>query len=270
MTMNKLKAYTLFSSSKGNSTYISYGKDSFLIDAGASMKGISAAVESLGGGLKSLRGIFISHEHDDHTKGLKVIAKNCGLPIYTDPKCMNIISMHAPETEEWLVPTLAGDVVHIGDIKVTVYPTPHDSVRSFCYRIETAGGTLGYATDIGHISDEVQDAVFGCDSVLIESNYDPYLLENGPYPQFLKERIGGNRGHLSNTACACIAPVLARCGTRSICLAHLSENNNTPRLAFDATKERLNEYGVKLCGETFAGDLRLQVAGVAKITEITL
>lgn len=268
--MNKLKAYTLFSSSKGNSTYISYGKDAFLIDAGASMRAISTAVESLGGSLKKLRGIFVSHEHDDHTKGLKVISKNCGIPIYTDPKCMNLISMQAPAAEECLVPTLAGDVVHIGDIKVTVYPTPHDSVRSFCYRIETAGGSLGYATDIGHISDEVQDALFGCDSVLIESNYDPLLLQNGPYPKFLKERIDSARGHLSNAACACLAPVLARCGTRSISLAHLSETNNTPRLAFEATKERLNEYGVSLCGECFAGDLRLQVASVAQITEISL
>jgi len=225
---------------------------------------------SLGTELSAVKGIFISHEHGDHIKGLQIISKRFGIPIYTSAKCMDYISVNHPEAEKHLVDVTEGDTVHIGDIAVSIYPTPHDSVRSFCYRLQAGNTTLGYATDIGHISDEVQDAVFGCDSVLIESNYDPYLLENGPYPQFLKERIGGNRGHLSNTACACIAPVLARCGTRSICLAHLSENNNTPRLAFDATKERLNEYGVKLCGETFAGDLRLQVAGVAKITEITL
>ena len=268
--MTKLKAYTLFSSSKGNSTYISYGKDAFLIDAGASMKGISGAIEALGGSMGKLRGIFVSHEHDDHTKGLKVISKNLRVPIYTDPKCMALIGMNAPAAEEQLIPTLAGDVVHIGDIKITVYPTPHDSVRSFCYRIETPTESLGYATDIGHISEEVQDALFGCDSVLIESNHDTQLLQDGPYPQFLKARIGGQRGHLSNAACACLVPVLARCGTRSITLAHLSETNNTPKLAFDTNKKRLAEYGVTLCGEVFAGDLRLQVAGVNTITEITL
>ncbi len=268
--MNKLRAYTLFSSSKGNSTYVCYGKDSFLIDAGASMKGIGDAIESIGGALSGVRGIFVSHEHSDHTKGLEVISKKHGIPIYTDPKCMELIGISAPTAEEQLIPTLAGDIVHIGDIQITVYPTPHDSIRSFCYRIETPAGSLGYATDIGHISDEVQDALFGCDSVLIESNHDTELLKLGPYPSFLKARIAGQRGHLSNAACACLVPVLARCGTRSVTLAHLSETNNTPKLAFEASKARLKECNVSLCGEDFAGDLRLQVAAVSAVTEITI
>lgn len=267
--MNTLKAYTLFSSSKGNSTYISYGKSSFLIDAGGSMKGICERLLALGTELGRLQGIFISHEHSDHTKGLEIIAKNFDIPIYTHPKCMDIIGMHAPSAEQHLIATEGGDVAYIGDIKITVYPSPHDSVRSFCYRIESPGGSLGYATDIGHISDEVQDALFGCDSVLIESNYDKELLECGPYPDYIKARIQGRRGHLSNAACACITPVLARCGTRSITLAHLSETNNSPKLAYDESRRRLLEYGVSLCGESFAGDVRLQVAAVSDITKIT-
>lgn len=266
----RLKAYTLFSSSKGNSSLVCYGGDAFLIDAGASCKQLEECVTSLGYSLNALRGIFISHEHSDHTKGLAVLTKRYGLPVYTAPECMAVISMTAPCAEEHFVPTAGGDTVHMGDMRITVYPTPHDSVRSFCYRIETPRGSLGYATDIGHISDEVQDAVFGCDSVLIESNHDKELLSTGPYPDFLKRRIGGSHGHLSNEACACIAPVLARCGTRSITLAHLSETNNTPKLAYEESRRRLLEYGVSLCGESFAGDVRLQVAPVSEIMEITV
>lgn len=266
--MNSLKAYTLFSSSKGNSSYITYGSTSFLIDAGGSLKSISEKIAALGGDVKKLSGVFISHEHADHTKGLEVLSKKHGIPIYTHPKCMDVIGMTAPSAEGFLVPTEAGDTVYMGDLKVTVYPTPHDSVRSFCYRVESPKGSLGYATDIGHISDSVQDAIFGCDKVLIESNHDIDMLKSGPYPEFLKERILGRRGHLSNGACACVAPVLARCGSRSITLAHLSETNNTPRLAYGAVKEKLEEYGVKLCGECFAGDVVLKVASPAEITEI--
>lgn len=270
MTEKRLRAYSLFSSSSANSSLICYGGDAFLIDAGASCKQIENSVTALGYSLGSLRGVFVSHEHSDHTKGLAVLTKRYGLPIYTASECMDVISVTAPSAERDFVPTVGGDTVYIGDIKVTVYPTPHDSVRSFCYRIETPHGSLGYATDIGHISDEVQDALFGCDSVFIESNHDKELLRSGPYPAFLKQRIGGQRGHLSNEACACIAPVLAKCGTRSITLAHLSETNNTPKLAYGESRCRLLEYGVSLCGESFAGDLRLQVAPVAEIREITI
>lgn len=266
----KLKAYTLFSSSKGNCTYICYGKDALLIDAGASLRGIETGLGILGTSVAALGGILVSHEHSDHVKGLGMISKKHGLPIYTDPECMAVIATTAPEAEGCLVPTLAGDRVTVGDLTVTVYPTPHDSVRSFCYRIETPRGTLGYATDIGHISDSVEDAVFGCDSVVIESNHDTALLKAGPYPQFLKKRIGGSHGHLSNEACACLAPVLVRCGTRSITLAHLSETNNTPRLAAEESEKRLKEYGIKLFGQSFAGDVRLQVAPVNRIMEVTL
>jgi len=260
----------LFSSSKGNCAYIEYGNDRLLIDAGASAKGINAALSILGTDLSAIRGILISHEHSDHTRGLQTISKRYGTPIYTSAKCMDYIGISCPEAEDHLVPVEAGDTVHIGDISINVYPTPHDSVRSFCYRVQAGNTTLGYATDIGHISDAVQDAVFGCDAVVIESNHDPVMLENGPYPPSLKSRIAGRKGHLSNPACACLAPVLARCGTRSIVLAHLSETNNTPQKAYDASRQKLREYGVTIAGEVFAADLCLQVAKPNGIIEVTI
>ncbi len=266
----KLRAYTLFSSSKGNSTYIEYGSDRLLIDAGASARQIAASLACLNSGLSALNAVFLSHEHSDHTKGLQTISKQYGLPIYTDPLCMQLVAVNSPNAYDMLVPVEAGDTVYIGDIKVEIFPTPHDSVRSFCYRITAGDESLGFATDIGHISDAVQDAVFGCDYVVIESNYDETMLTNGPYPAMLKRRIAGKKGHLSNELCACLAPVLARCGTKSIVLAHLSETNNTPKLAYDTTREKLLEYGVSIAGEVFAADLKLQVAHPCGIVEVTV
>lgn len=264
----KLKAYTLFSSSSGNCSYVEYGSDRLLIDAGASAKAINEALTSLGSDLSTVRGILVSHEHGDHTRGLQTISKRYGIPIYTSEKCMDYISVNSPDAEAMLVNVEAGDIIHIGDIEIKVYPTPHDSVRSFCYRLQAGNTCLGYATDIGHISDAVQDAVFGCDAVVIESNHDLFMLENGPYNAALKRRISGKKGHLSNESCACLAPVLARCGTRSIVLAHLSETNNTPEKAYAASRAKLKEYGVTIAGEAFAADLRLAVAEVKRITPI--
>lgn len=264
----RLKAYTLFSSSKGNCTYVEYGEDRMLIDAGVSCRLISSALSSVGADIRAIDAVFVSHEHSDHTKGLQVLSKRCRLPIYTDALCMQLIAVGCPEAQEHLVPVEAGDTVYIGDIKVEIFPTSHDSVRSFCYRITAGDSCLGFATDTGCVSEEVQNAVFGCDGVVIESNYDEEMLQNGPYCAFLKKRIAGKRGHLSNGECACLAPVLARCGTRSIVLAHLSETNNTPALAYSASRGKLREYGFTIAGETFAADLRLQVAKPAGIVEI--
>jgi len=268
MMEKRLKAYTLFSSSSGNCSFVEYGSDKLLIDAGASAKAINDSLLSLGSDLSAVRGILVSHEHSDHTKGLQVISKRYGIPIYTSEKCMSYIGVNSPDAEEMLINVEAGDTLHIGDICVNVYPTPHDSVRSFCYRVQAGNTTLGYATDIGHISDAVQDAVFGCDAVVIESNHDLFMLENGPYNATLKRRIAGKKGHLSNDACACLAPVLARCGTRSIVLAHLSETNNTPEKAYEASRSKLREYGVTIAGETFAADLRLAVAAPKHIVTV--
>ncbi len=265
----KLIAYTLFSSSDGNCTYIKYGDTELLLDAGASAKQINTALNGLGSDLTKIRGIFVSHEHSDHTKGLQVVCKKLHIPVYTDPACMALVSMKSPAAEECLCPTFAGDCVEMDGLRITVYPTPHDSVRSFCYRFETERESLGFATDMGHVSDAVQDALFGCDYVVAESNYDEDMLKFGFYPQILKNRIASKNGHLSNSACACLATVLARCGTKSLVLAHLSKNNNSPRVAFDTCKQTLTEYGVSLCGEGLAGDMRLQVASPCSPVKIT-
>lgn len=149
-----------------------------------------------------------------------------------------------------------GGCVKIGGLTVRSAKTPHDSANSVCYRITLSSGEeLGYATDIGNLSDEVVDTLCGCRHVVIESNHDKAMLKNGPYPQNLKMRILGSRGHLSNEDCARFLPTLAACGCKNILLAHLSRENNTPELALSSAKELLESAG-------FGDEVSLDVAAV--------
>ena len=131
------------------------------------------------------------------------------------------------------------------------FSTPHDSRGSVGYRIETGEGderfTVGYATDIGYVSDEVREGLTGCDAVILESNHDPEMLETGPYPADLKRRIASRRGHLSNPVCAAFAAELCEQGTKYLMLAHLSRENNTPDTAYEAAFGSIADEHVKLC-----------------------
>ena len=131
---------------------------------------------------------------------------------------------------------------------VSSFRTPHDSNMSVGYRIEFEDRgkkrAIGVATDIGYVSDSVKSGLSGCEVVVLESNHDVEMLEEGPYPYDLKQRIRSNRGHLSNTDCACFASELACQGTKAFILAHLSEENNTKELALDTVKRALPNEGI--------------------------
>ena len=130
----------------------------------------------------------------------------------------------------------------VGGMTVSSFRTPHDSKMSVGYRIELdCGIKIGLATDIGYVSEEVRCGLCGCDAVILEANHDLDMLMTGPYPRELKQRVASRRGHLSNRECADFASELAASGTRAFLLAHLSEENNEPYLAFD-------EVSCAVCG----------------------
>ena len=135
-------------------------------------------------------------------------------------------------------PDAASCRVTIGDATVQAFKTPHDSLASVGYRITLEGEqptAIAYATDIGYVTPEILENLLGCESVVLESNHDPDMLMDGPYPYDLKLRSRSNKGHLANEDCAALAAQLYASGTKNILLAHLSEQNNTPRLAFHET-----------------------------------
>ena len=234
----------LFSGSSGNCTYVGTPEGGILIDAGVSAKRIETALWDRGIAMESIRGIFVTHEHSDHTAGLRVLQKRYHMPIYASPGTRSGLVGGGALPEDADCRTM-GDAVELAGMLVTSFRTPHDSRESTGYRVSTSDGRrLAVATDMGHMTDEVRGALCGCDLVLIESNHDIRMLENGPYPYVLKRRILAATGHLSNDACSCELPNLIRQGTTRLFLAHLSKDNNSPELAYITAQTALIEAGM--------------------------
>ena len=240
---------SLYSGSGGNSTFIRVGGDAILIDAGKSARALCRALTDIGEDIENIKAIFITHEHTDHVSALEVIAKKHALPIH-------ITSVSAERFDERSTPCcLFRMMTHgvefceqVGELQVRSFRTPHDSRMSVGYRIEFFDGeqkrTIGFATDIGYISDEIRENLRGCEAVVLESNHDLDMLMTGPYPRDLKMRVASKRGHLSNRECADFAIELAESGTRGILLAHLSKENNEPTLALEESERALGGLGV--------------------------
>ena len=233
--------FMLFSSSKGNSCLVRNGSEAFLIDAGVSAKRLECAVRAVGADPASLRAIFLTHEHSDHIAGINQLCKRYGIPVYAPPGCIGYLSAICPDAPPFLYPFTPGTVIELEQSRVYAVSTPHDAAASVGFRMDLAGDLFGYFTDLGRLTASVLRALSGCRRVVIESNHDLGMLRSGPYPEPLKRRILGEYGHLSNADCASLLPHLPAYGTRRILLAHLSEQNNTPALAYEESAARLRE-----------------------------
>lgn len=223
----RLEAFTLFSSSKGNSALFRYGQECVLIDAGVSARALNASLQALGTSLYEIRAIFVTHEHSDHIKGLETISKAFSIPIYAPYLCCRAIRAKCPSAAGLLC-SLDGPI-ELGPFLMQPFPTPHDAEDSVCYRVEAGTAAVGYATDIGHLTAEIGRCILGCDAVVLESNHDIDMLKNGAYPLPLKKRILGAYGHLSNRSCAAALPRLVESGVRRIVLAHPFARKQPPR-----------------------------------------
>ena len=227
--------YTLASSSKGNSVYVRLDNDEILIDAGISCKRLSEALRSLGTDISRIKAVFVTHEHSDHVAGLETLAKKYKIPIHiTEPSARAYLSAKTASVAGTAIihPILYTE--QVGALTVRSFATPHDSAASVGYIVTdgTPEHTLALATDIGTLTDEVSDALIGCENVILESNHDENMLLCGDYPYELKRRILSDTGHLSNEAAAAFVSRLAASGTKRILLAHLSQDNNLPELAY--------------------------------------
>lgn len=242
--------YTLASSSKGNSIYVRLGDDEILIDAGISCKRLCDSLKAIGTDITRIKAIFVTHEHSDHVSGLETVAKKYRIPIHiTEPSARAYLcSSKAEYAAQTAIihPPIFSETV--GALTVRSFATPHDSHASVGYVVSdgTNEHTLAIATDIGMITDEVSDALVGCENVILESNHDENMLLCGAYPYELKRRILSSRGHLSNEAAAAFAAHLAASGTKRILLAHLSQDNNLPELAYHSSLAAIDGRDVYL------------------------
>ena len=235
----------LASSSGGNSTYIAAADSALLVDAGISCRRIVNAVAAFGEGVQEVRAILLTHEHIDHVKGLGVYLKKHPVPLYATAAVLEAVSTALPAGTE-LCEIVPGEPFEAAGMWVCAFETLHDSVGSVGYRIETPDGhTVAVSTDLGAVTDEVRAGLFGCETVLLESNYDPLLLRMGPYPAHLKARIASAHGHLSNDDASAFACELLESGTSHFFLGHLSKENNNPALAQQSAEAALFGIGAK-------------------------
>lgn len=231
----------LFSGSTGNSYYIGSRSAGLLIDAGRSARQLDNMLKLCGIDPLAIQGILVTHEHSDHVSGLRVFAKKYDLPIFASAGT----SAEIADTLGGLELNIVENQLQIAGMTVTPFHTSHDSAEALGFRIKTDDGrAFAQATDTGVLTDEVKEQLLGADMVVIESNHDPEMLRNGPYPYPLKQRIFSDCGHLSNEACADFLPQLAASGTKRFILAHLSRENNSPSLARDKSLSALIRAGL--------------------------
>ena len=234
--MSDIRIISLYSGSTGNAFVISAPSGTLLIDAGKNAKRLCGALTEVNVNVDDIGAILVTHEHTDHISALPVFLKKHPVPVHLaygcaykllpHPSVEPLLHMHPPIHEECIC-----------GMRVTSFPTPHDSRASVGYRIEIPDENgnivyrIGYATDIGYVTPEIEEALTGCDAVILESNHDFDMLMTGPYPYDLKKRIASRRGHLSNPDSAALAAHLCATGTKKLMLAHLSQENNAPDIA---------------------------------------
>ncbi len=222
----------LFSSSSGNCTYIAFENKGILVDAGASFKGICENLNAIGGGIDEISAVFITHQHDDHIKGLKTLLSKTGANLFASEETLDALAGLNKIPKGTRVVALNDNLVEAGGIVASRFETSHDCLGSSGYKFFLPDNKkIAVCTDSGIVTDTIRSAILGCDAVLIESNHDLDMLKKGPYPPQLKVRILSDRGHLSNNDCASELKALLNSGTSRFILGHLSQHNNTPLLA---------------------------------------
>lgn len=235
----------LFSSSKANCCFIGSGKSGVLVDAGASGKQILMSLAQKGIEPKDIKAIFVTHEHADHIKGLSAVIKSTKAPVIASADTLAAIETHCNLPKDTALINIEKDIM-VEDINVGRFATSHDCVGSSGYFFELPDNTkISVCTDLGIVTDNVRQALVGSDLVYIESNHDVNMLKSGPYPPELKLRILSEMGHLSNISCSAELPELLKTGATRFILAHLSQQNNLPRLAEAAAVASLGDIGAK-------------------------
>ena len=214
----------LASGSSGNCFYVSDKKNGILVDAGISCKQVCERLTSLGKDVSDIKGIFITHEHADHLRGAEVLHKHFNIPIYGTHETLENSGIKFKGIEK-------NDSVSIGNMKIESFSKNHKAANPVSYKIKEKKKTISVITDLGFVCKNTQEAINHSDFLCLESNHDIKMLENGPYPFFLKKWIRSDIGHLSNTQASLGVLEFAKPTLQTAVLAHLSENNNNPAVA---------------------------------------
>jgi len=226
----------LGSSSSGNSTLICSNETNLLIDAGLSAREMESRLELLGRSPYEIGAILLSHEHIDHCRGAGILSRKYDIPIMANLPTFAMapignVNCRAFKTLERF---------SIDNLEITSYPVPHNAAEPVCFSISDGKHSIGFATDLGKVTELISNALFDRDLLIIEANHDEEMLRKGRYPEFLKKLISSPSGHLSNRATANAVVNLVTERTQGVVLAHLSEENNTPERAIHEVRASLS------------------------------
>lgn len=248
----------LYSGSTGNSYFIGSKSAGVLVDIGRSAKQTTNILKRCAVDPLAVNGILITHEHSDHVSGLRVFAARYQIPVFASVGTLTALESMGILDGSFPAYTIEG-TLQLGDMQISTFRTPHDCAESLGYRIRTADNkVVTVATDLGYVTPEIEENLFGADLAVLESNHDIGMLRTGPYPYSLKRRILSDCGHLSNAACSELLPTLYENGTKRFMLAHLSRENNTPDIARQTA----------VCGMQMAGIENGYILDVAPIENL--
>ena len=262
-----MKLLSIASGSSGNCYYVGNSDTHLLVDVGISCKRVENALKDEGIKPSELDGVLVTHEHIDHVKGIGVLARKHGVPIYatagTIAEMKKMTSLGS--IDEGLFHEIRPDEkILIKDITVDPSSIWHDAADPVCYSLYGDGKKVSIATDMGNYNDYIVDKLDNSDIMVVEANHDVRMLEAGPYPYYLKRRILGNYGHLSNELSGQLIYKLLNDHDKGILLGHLSKENNYARLAYETVKLEVTLADNEYKGE----DLNMFVASRESVSDI--
>lgn len=251
--MDRLRFRSLASGSSGNCYFLGNTSYGILIDAGVGVRNTRKFLKTMGLDYCHIWGIFVTHDHADHIKAVGAIGEKFHVPVYATRLVHEGIDRNYCVTQKLsssrrFIET--GDETVIGDFRVTAFPVSHDSSDSVGYSVQYKGFTFTFATDLGYVSDEAARYLVNSDCVVLEANYDEFMLENGPYPLVLQTRIKADTGHLCNMQAATFLAENYTERWKYVFLCHLSRENNMPELAFSTITGHLKDQMIPYEGRT--------------------
>jgi len=262
-----MRLCSIASGSSGNCIYVGSEATHLLVDVGISGKRTEEGLNSLGLTGRDLDGILVTHEHADHISGLGVMARKYGIPIYATKGTIGALlnGGNSGKVDSSLFREVREDEkLSIKDLVINPMKISHDAAQPVAYRISYGSKKIGICTDLGVFNDYTVECLKGMDAVLIEANHDVNMLQVGSYPYYLKQRILGDRGHLSNENSGRLLSRILHDKLENIILGHLSKENNLPELAYEAVRMEItmgdNPYN--------ANDFRMQVAKRMEVSPV--
>src|ERR687883_1984895 len=236
-----MQIWSFASGSDGNCYLVESEGTTLLVECGRPYAQVREFLQAVGIAPERLAGIVLTHAHGDHSRSARYLSVTHRVPIYASRGTLGALSLDDPSLAR---PIESGKTYAVGQLDVKPFAVPHDCREPLGFRFETGTGRAGIATDLGWVPHNVARQFRDLDLLILEANYDPHLLDTGTYPHFLKRRVSGAFGHLSNAAAA---EAIAACGDRAphaVWLAHLSEQNNSPKHALQTVARVLKRRGL--------------------------